>query len=156
MTNVAIVKSNRFACAVSEMPVSNLLSMLGTSDIGFWFNAVESGIEDPWSRESQERLLRMSPPIYSVKDARTPTMYIHGEEDFRCPIEQSEQMFMALRYYGVDSELVRYSGGDSHEHARHGRPQNMVDRLERKLAWFRKYMVDGGGGGGGGGRGAAP
>lgn len=138
MTNAAIVQTQRFKCAVAERCVSNLMSMCGTSDIGFWFNAIESAVDDPWSREGIEQLLKMS-PITKVKNARTPTMFIHGEEDYRCPIEQSEQMYTAMRLNGVDAVLARYPG-DSHEHARRGVPKNMNDRLARKLEWFRKYM----------------
>lgn len=138
MTNNAIVKTDRFKCAISERCVSNLMSMCGTSDIGFWFNAVESEVDDPWSESGIKKLLEFS-PVTKAGNVKTPTMFIHGEEDYRCPIEQSEQMFTALRMNGVDSVLARYPG-DSHEHARRGVPANMKDRLTRKLEWFRKYM----------------
>ena len=137
MTNSVITKTDRFRAAVSERSVSNLLSMCGTSDIGFWFNAVESGIEDPWSPEGMRTLMEMSPRS-KAKNVRTPTLFVHGEEDYRCPIEQSEQMYTAIRLNGVDASLARYPG-DSHEHARRGVPANMKDRLERKLNWFSKY-----------------
>ena len=137
MTNSVITKTDRFRAAVSERSVSNLLSMCGTSDIGFWFNAVESGVEDPWSPEGMRTLMEMS-PISKAKNVRTPTLFVHGEEDYRCPIEQSEQMYTAIRLNGVDASLARYPG-DSHEHARRGVPANMKDRLERKLNWFSKY-----------------
>lgn len=139
MTNAAITKLDVFKCAIAERCVSNLMSMCGTSDIGFWFNAVESGVEDPFSREGVERLLEFS-PVMKVKNVTTPTMFIHGENDYRCPIEQSEQMFTGLKLNGVESVLVRYPG-DSHEHARRGVPPNMRDRLERKKAWFTKHMI---------------
>lgn len=137
MTNSIITKTNRFRCAVSERSISNLVSMCGTSDIGFWFNPEEVDVGDPWSKEGMAKLMEFS-PISMVKNAKTPTMFIHGEEDYRCPIEQSEQMYTALRMNGVDSVLVRYQG-DSHEHARRGTPKNMKDRLQRKLDWFTKY-----------------
>lgn len=138
MTNNAIVKTSRFKCAVSERCVSNLLSMCGTSDIGFWFNAVEAGVEDPWSEDGMKALLEFS-PLTKAKNVKTPTLFIHGEEDYRCPIEQSEQMYTAVRMNGADAVLARYPG-DSHEHARKGVPANMKDRLARKLEWFNKYM----------------
>ncbi|MEM0373613.1 MAG: S9 family peptidase, partial [Sulfolobales archaeon] len=139
MTNWIITKTSRFKCAVSERSISNLVSMCGTSDIGFWFNAIEADVKDPWSREGIEKLLKMS-PIYYVKNVKTPCLLIHGEEDYRCPIEQAEQFFVALKMNGVDTELIRYQG-DGHEHARRGRPDNMKDRLLRKLEWFRKYLT---------------
>mgnify|MGYP001772829822 CR=1 FL=1 len=138
MTNWIVTKTDEFSAAVSERSISNLVSMCGTSDIGFWFNVVESGLDDPWKQESMDKLMKMS-PIYYVKNVKTPTMLIHGEEDYRCPIEQAEQFFMALKMNGIDTELVRYHG-DGHEHARRGRPVNMKDRLRRKLDWFNKYL----------------
>ncbi|MCH4816128.1 MAG: S9 family peptidase [Saccharolobus sp.] len=139
MTNWVVTKTNMFSAAISERSISNLVSMCGTSDIGFWFNAIESGISDPWSTEGIEKLMKMS-PIYYVKNVKTPTMLIHGEEDYRCPIEQAEQFYVALRMQGVPTALVRYQG-DSHEHARRGKPKNMIDRLKTKLEWFSKYLL---------------
>ena len=138
MTNAAITKTGRFKSAIAERCVSNLMSMCGTSDIGFWFNAIESEVEDPWSEEGMEKLLSFS-PVTKAKNVTTPTMFIHGEEDYRCPIEQSEQMYSALKLSGIEAMLVRYPG-DSHEHARRGVPINMKDRLERKLGWFKTHM----------------
>jgi len=139
MTNWIITHSDVFSAAVSERGISNLVSMCGTSDIGFWFNAVESGIEDPWKIENMEKLMRMS-PIYYVERAKTPTMLIHGEEDYRCPMEQAEQFFTALKMRGIETRLVRYQG-DGHEHARKGKPENMVHRLSVKLEWFRRHLT---------------
>lgn len=138
MSAHAITRTDRFKCAIVERPVTNLMSMCGTSDIGFWFNATEAGIDDPWSQNGMLDLLKRSPVFYA-KNVRTPVMFIHGEEDYRCPIEQSEQMYMAVRMNGIDSVLVR-SPGDSHDHAREGVPRNMKDRLRRKLEWFNKYL----------------
>ncbi len=139
MTNAAITKTGRFRCGIAERCVSNLFSMCGTSDIGFWFNAIESDAEDPWSEEGMRKLREMS-PVSHIKNVHTPTMFIHGEEDYRCPIEQSEQMYTGLKMNGIDTVLVRYPG-DSHEHARRGVPRNMRDRLKRKLDWFNRYCT---------------
>ena len=114
------------------------MSMVGTSDIGFWFNTLELDIKDPYSEEGQKKLMDYSPIKY-IKNAKTPTMLITGEEDYRCPIEQAEQFFTGLKLNNVDTMLVRYRK-DNHEHARAGIPSNMIDRLERKLQWFDKYL----------------
>lgn len=138
MTNWIVTHSNIFKCAISERSISNMLSMIGTSDIGFWFNSLQMNIKDPYSKEGMKKLMDYSPITY-VKNAKTPVLLITGEEDYRCPIEQAEQFFVGLKLNMVDSELIRYQG-DNHEHARSGIPNNMVDRLERKLAWLNKYM----------------
>ncbi len=139
MTNWMITHTDFFKAAISERCVSNLVSMCGTSDIGFWFNAVYMGVSDPWNPQSMEKMMRHSPISY-VKNANTPTLFIHGEQDYRCPIEQAEQMFVGLRMNGVNSELLRYQG-DSHEHARAGKPRNMLHRLSAKKEWFDRYLA---------------
>ncbi len=138
MTNWIVTHTDFFKCAVSERSISNIMSMVGTSDIGFWFNTLELDIKDPYSEEGQKKLMDYSPIKY-IKNAKTPTMLITGEEDYRCPIEQAEQFFTGLKLNNVDTMLVRYRK-DNHEHARAGIPSNMIDRLERKLQWFDKYL----------------
>jgi dipeptidyl aminopeptidase/acylaminoacyl peptidase len=140
MTNWIVTHSNAFKCGISERSISNLLSMIGTSDIGFWFNTLQLKIDDPYSKEGIRKLMEYSPIVY-VKDVKTPVLLITGEEDYRCPIEQAEQFYMGLKLNNTDTELIRYQS-DNHEHARSGIPANMVDRLNRKLAWFNKYMKE--------------
>ncbi len=138
MTNWIVSHYDYFKCGISERSISNLLSMIGTSDIGFWFNAIQLNIKDPYREESIEKLMNYSPIKY-VKNVKTPLMLITGDEDYRCPIEQAEQFFIGLKLNKVDTELIRYFG-DNHEHARAGVPKNMIDRLYRKLDWFDKYL----------------
>ncbi len=140
MTNWMITHTDFFQAAISERCVSNLVSMCGTSDIGFWFNAVYMGVSDPWTPQAMEKMMLHSPIRY-VKNAHTPTLFIHGEQDYRCPIEQAEQMFVGLRMNGVNAELLRYQG-DSHEHARAGKPKNMLHRLSAKKEWFDRYLIE--------------
>ncbi len=112
--------------------------MVGTSDIGFWFNTIELNIDRPYSASGMKKLMELSPISY-VENVKTPTMLITGEEDYRCPIEQAEQFYVALKLNKVPAELVRYQG-DNHEHARSGLPKNMIDRLEIKLKWFDRFL----------------
>jgi dipeptidyl aminopeptidase/acylaminoacyl peptidase len=138
MTNWIVTHSDIFKCGISERSISNMLSMVGTSDIGYWFNTLQLKITDPYSADGIKKLMEYSPISY-IKNVKTPVMLITGEEDYRCPIEQAEQFYVALKLNNVDAELVRYPG-DNHEHARSGVPENMKDRLTRKLAWFDKYL----------------
>lgn len=138
MTNWIVSHNNMFKAAISERSISNLLSMVGTSDIGFWFNTMQLNVKDPYTEEGINKLMEFSPITY-VKNVKTPTLLITGEEDYRCPIEQAEQFYVALKLNNVDTELIRYEG-DNHEHARAGVPKNMIDRLNKKLQWFDKYL----------------
>ena len=138
MTNWIVTQTDIFKAAISERSISNLLSMVGTSDIGFWFNTIELNIDRPYSASGMKKLMELSPISY-VENVKTPTMLITGEEDYRCPIEQAEQFYVALKLNKVPAELVRYQG-DNHEHARSGLPKNMIDRLEIKLKWFDRFL----------------
>ncbi len=139
MVNWLVTQTKEFSAAVSEKGVSNLLSSCGTSDIGYWFDAPEEiGTNDPWSPESLELFMKKSPITY-VKNARTPTLLIHGEEDHRCPIEQSEQFFTALKFYGVDTVFIRLPG-ESHELENRENPVNRAGLFLTKKEWFDKYL----------------
>ncbi|HET8627274.1 MAG TPA: S9 family peptidase [Thermomicrobiales bacterium] len=135
MTCWLLGHTDRFKAIVTERVVSNLSSFWGTSDIGQTFGAWEMGGKTP--REDPETYARCS-PITTMDRATTPALIICGERDLRCPIEQSEQVFITLKRNGVPAELVRYPD-ESHNHAVAGQPKHRVDRLERMLAWLGRY-----------------
>jgi dipeptidyl aminopeptidase/acylaminoacyl peptidase len=130
MTSWVVGHTRRFRAAVIGAPVTDLLSMFGTSDVPV-FTAHETG-GLPW--EAPEDYRKRSPLTY-VEDVRTPVMLTHWEGDLRCPIGQSEQLFASLRMLGREVELVRYPGGA------HGvrTPAQGVDRLERVMAWYKRH-----------------
>ncbi len=74
--------------------ISNWVSFFGTSDIGWTFGKREM-LGTPW--ENEEEFMAKSPIRY-VKNVKTPTLVLHSEEDYRCPIEQGEQFYTALKY----------------------------------------------------------
>jgi dipeptidyl aminopeptidase/acylaminoacyl peptidase len=125
MTSWILTHSTRFACAIPEMLVSNLLSMWGTSDIGWYLMEAEAG----GSPLDGGRGLWAHSPLAHAAGARTPTMVIEGEADHRCPIGQGEELYTALRRQGVEAVLVRLQGA-SHIAAWTGPPRQ---RLARKI-----------------------
>ncbi len=136
MTCWILGHTDRFAAIVTERVVSNFASFWGTSDIGPTFGAWEMGGKTP--REDPETYARCS-PITHLDQATTPTLIIHGEMDLRCPMEQSEQVFVTLKRKGVPVEFLRYPD-ESHNHAVGGQPRHRVDRLERILAWLHRHV----------------
>ncbi|WP_207902967.1 alpha/beta hydrolase family protein [Scopulibacillus darangshiensis] len=78
------------------------------------------------------------PKIENAKNVKTPTCIIHSEEDYRCPIEQAEQWYVALTRLGVDTKFVRFKG-ENHELSRSGKPKNRLTRLEEIIGWFNRY-----------------
>ncbi len=135
MTNWLITQTSRFRCAVSEVSISNLTSFYGTSDIGATWGEFEWGAT-PWDDPST--LLKHSPLSY-VKNVTTPVLITANEQDHRCPIEQSEQFFIALRKLGKDATFLRFQG-ESHTMGSSGRPKHRLERLRRLVAWFDKNL----------------
>jgi len=87
MTNWIIGHTNRFACAMTQRSISNLMSFVGSSDFGyFWPQGVRK--RRPW--EDPQHYLPCRPLTY-LEHMKTPTLIEHQEEDHRCPIEQAER-----------------------------------------------------------------
>jgi dipeptidyl aminopeptidase/acylaminoacyl peptidase len=131
MTNWIITQTPRFKAAVSAASVSNLVSFYSTSLYQDLIHAEFGGF--PW--DNYDQLWQWSPLRY-VKQAQTPTLFIHGEQDNDVHITQAEEMYMALRRRGVETVLVRYPREG------HGlrEPRHRVDALERTLAWFDRFL----------------
>lgn len=109
MTNMITSRTNRFKAAITQNAVVNLHSMFGTSDIGFYFNSSQLGDVDLW--EDEEKILKFSPIRYA-KHVKTPTLILHNEKDYRCPMEQAEQWYVALRRLGVKTKMIRFPDED--------------------------------------------
>jgi len=134
MTSWIIGHTNRFKAAISERAVNNMYTMAYTSDIGAYFRS-ELG---PLYLDDPEEFLRISPITYA-QDIKTPVLIMHSENDLRCPIEQAEQLYSALKLLGREVEFVRFPGS-SHELSRSGSPNQRVERFEIILDWFKRKL----------------
>ena len=137
MTNWIIGHTDRFKAAVTQRCVSNLISMWGSSDFNWVFQEV-FGNETPW--ENFENYWRQSPMKY-IANAKTPTLVIHSEQDLRCATEQGEQVYVALKKLGIDTEMVRFPD-EPHGLSRVGRTDRRIERLKHILRWFDRYLKD--------------
>ncbi|WP_295298568.1 S9 family peptidase [uncultured Brachyspira sp.] len=135
MVNWIIGHTDRFKCAVSQRSISNWIDDFGTTDIGYYFNPDElggdvcSGFDKLWQQS----------PLKYANNAKTPTLFIHSEEDYRCYQTQAFQMFTALKYYGVESRICLFKG-ENHELSRSGKPKHRLRRLKEITDWFEKYL----------------
>lgn len=135
MTSWTIGHTDRYKAAVVGAPVTNLLSMYGTSDIGMWFETWEMEGSLAANRATYERLS----PITYVGEVTTPTLIVHGEADDRCPIGQGEEFYIGLVAAGkTPAEFVRYPGG-SHSFISNGRPSHRVDFTRRTVEWVERH-----------------
>ncbi|AST00969.1 peptidase [Geobacillus thermocatenulatus] len=135
MTNWIVGHTDRFKAAVTQRSISNWLSFSGVSDIGYFFTKWEIGC-DVW--EDAERLWHHSPLKY-VQNIRTPLLILHSERDYRCPIEQAEQLFIALKRLGRETKLVRFPDAN-HDLSRTGSPALRLERLRHIVGWFDHYL----------------
>ncbi|MGI6344910.1 MAG: prolyl oligopeptidase family serine peptidase [Bacillota bacterium] len=136
MTNWIVTQTDRFKAAVTLRSISNMYTKYGCSDIGWYGNKAGMGGRDLW--DSEDFIMSRSPIRYAPQ-VKTPILIIHSELDFRCPMEQAEQWYVALKRLGKTVEFVRFAG-ENHELSRSGKPRNRIDRLNFILDWFNRYV----------------
>ena len=131
MTNWIIGHTDRFRACASQRSISNWTSFYGVSDIGPDFSEDQCGAS-LWP--DAEKFWQHSPMKYADK-VKTPTLFIHSLEDYRCPVDQGYQMYSALAAHGVESRLVLFRG-ENHELSRSGKPKHRLRRLNEITGWF--------------------
>ena len=131
MTSWVVSHTNRFKAACSERALNVWRSFVGTSDIGYFFAESESGGQ-PW--DDVEWQLKHSPLTYARR-IETPLLILHSEDDLRCPIEQSEELYVALKKQRKDVLFIRFPD-ENHEMSRGGRPRHRLARFGYILDWF--------------------
>ncbi len=137
MVNWLVGTSDRFAAAVSENGVTNQINDWANSDSGPDYDR-SSLLGDPYTAEGIEKLWRQS-PLRHVAAVRTPLLMLQGEADLRCPPQDNEQFFIALRHLGRTVEYVLYEN-EAHTYGSAGRPDRRIDRQTRMLDWFDRYL----------------
>jgi dipeptidyl aminopeptidase/acylaminoacyl peptidase len=135
MTVWIIGHTQRFKAAAAQRCVSNFVSMWGSSDFNWTFQQV---LDDKPPFEDLQKFWDHSPIKY-IGNAKTPTLVLHNEFDLRCPIEQGEQVFVALKTLGVESEMVRFPD-EFHGLSRTGRTDRRIVRLKHIAGWFNRHL----------------
>jgi dipeptidyl aminopeptidase/acylaminoacyl peptidase len=137
LTQWMSVATDRYAAAVAENGVGNVLSAWGESHFGVHYGRMY-GQGDPLTAEGAADLWRQS-PLSRARDTHTPLLLLQAEEDRNCPPGQNEQLFVALKVLERRTEYVLYPE-EHHEMKNYGRPDRRIDRMERHLAWFDRYL----------------
>lgn len=124
-----------YRSAVAERGVYDWVSMAGTTDIP-WFNVLylhadmPDGVAEMWAAS----------PLARAHRIETPTLILHSEGDFRCPVGQGQQLFSLLHGGGVETELILFPPEEGHELSRSGKPKHRVERFEAILEWHGRYL----------------
>ena len=136
MTAWMIGQEDRWRSAIVERALISWTSFSGTSDIGGVFpeNYTEVSYPDAW-----DTWWRLG-PLALADGVTTPTLVLHAENDYRCPIEQAEQYFMALLRNGTTTELLRFPG-EGHEMSRSGKPRHRLERFAAILDWHERHIA---------------
>jgi dipeptidyl aminopeptidase/acylaminoacyl peptidase len=135
MTSWVVGHTDRFRAAIVGAPVSDQLSMAGTTDIPLFLHYEIGG-----NRWAAEEAHRFRSPITYLQNVTSPVLLIHHEGDLRCPVGQSEEIFQGLKVLDKEVEFVRYPGG-GHAYAQRT-PSQFVDALERQLEWWARHDAD--------------
>lgn len=134
MTNWIITHNHRFACAASQRSISNWLSFYGYSDLGYNFNVDQMNTT---IFEGADKMWNVSPMKYAA-NIQTPTLFIHSDEDYRCPLAEGLQIYTSMVDRGIPTRMCIFKG-ENHELSRSGRPKHRMRRLNEITAWIEKY-----------------
>jgi dipeptidyl aminopeptidase/acylaminoacyl peptidase len=130
-TWLAAHHGERFRAAIVERALVAFDSFTGSSDIGWYFTDHYAGT-DPARQRAQS-------PLTHAGKIQIPTLIIHSEQDWRCPVEQAQRLFVALKQRGVDTELLLFPG-EGHELSRSGLPSHRLARFEAILDWWSRHL----------------
>lgn len=135
LTAWTISHDHRFRAAIVERGFLDPVSFTGSSDIGWFFGGEYTG-------PSAEQMASQS-PMARVENVRTPSLVIHSEEDLRCPVEQGQRYFTALKQQGVETGFLVFPG-ENHELSRSGTPHHRKQRFDEILKWWARYLPSAG------------
>ncbi len=131
LTAWTISHDHRFKAAIVERGFLDPVSFTGSSDIGWFFGGEYTG-------RTPEQMTAQS-PMARVDRVRTPALVIHSEEDLRCPVEQGQRYFTALKLLGIEAAFLVFPG-ENHELSRSGTPHHRKQRFDQILQWWARYL----------------
>jgi dipeptidyl aminopeptidase/acylaminoacyl peptidase len=122
---------DRFRAGISERALNTFDSFKGTSDIGTRFPELVAGPDPDRQREQS--------PLSHAKGITDPMLLIHSEQDWRCPLEQAERLYVELLERDIEVELLVFPG-EGHELSRSGLPSHRIQRFEAILDWWARHL----------------
>ena len=132
MTAWTLTQTNRFKAVVVGAGLTDMYSMYATNDIPRALDGYFGA--EPWNDTTEYR--KRSAMTY-IKNARTPTLILHGQADLRVPIGQAQELYVGLKKHNVPVQLVFYPREP------HGlqEPRHQLDKMKRELEWIRRWTL---------------
>lgn len=137
MTAWIVTQDHRFKAAVAQRGVYELSVFFGEGRAWRLIPNHYGGY--PWDAEARKYIDANSPQTF-VKSIRTPLLIIHSDQDYRTGIIQSEYLYKSLKALNKPVEYVRYPH-EGHDLSRTGNPKRRMDRLNRIIEFFERYIV---------------
>jgi len=135
MTNWIISHTEIFKAAVSERGISNWISLALLTDSGYEHTANQLQT-DLWE---DFNVYWDKSPLKLANKIKTPTLFLHGDNDYKCFPMESYQMFTALKLNKIDTKMLVFHG-ENHELSRTGKPINRYLRIMEITEWMNKYL----------------
>ena len=135
MTNWIVGRTDRFKVAATQRSISNFVSKCLTTDIGYYHNLSQMGTT-PW--QDVDTFWQKS-PLKDADKVKTPLLFIHSDQDYRCYMADAFQFFTALKMFGVETRMCLFHG-ENHDLSRSGKPKNRMKRLEEITNWMNKFL----------------
>lgn len=133
LTDYVIASDKRFKAAISGAGSGNRLGLFGHDQ---WIQLWQAEYPAPW--QAPDQWIKVSYPFFHADRINTPTLFLGGDKDWSVPLLGSEQMYQALKVTGVPTQLIVYPG-EGHQLTR---PSFVVDRLQRYLDWYGRWIVN--------------
>lgn len=132
MTGWTISQTTRFKAAIMGAGLPNMVSDNGIGDIptanlSYFEKTVYEDPEPYWDRSA----------IKHLRNATTPTLILHGEEDRRVAMPQGLELYTGLKSLGVETQFVTYPREP------HGiqETKHQKDLIERVIDWYTKHLM---------------
>ena len=132
MTAWTLTQTQRFKAVMVGAGLTNMESMYGTNDIPSTLDGYFGGTPYDNAEEYRKRSA-----MTFIKQAKTPTLILHGQQDLRVPIGQAQELYLGLKRQGVPVSLVFYP----REGHGLGEPRHQLDKMRRELAWMTRYTT---------------
>jgi len=134
MTMTLATKTDLFRSLIALYGISNITSYWGAGWWGFWYSGIATAESFPWNRPD---IYIERSPLFHADKIKTPLLLLHGDADINVPVEESEQMFTALKLLHKEVEYVRFKGED---HGIRGTDENRILLPKMMLAWWDKDL----------------
>ena len=135
MTQYLMTVTDIFAASMSHAGISNPTSYWGYGYWGYSYSTISAANSYPWNNE---KLLSGQAPLFNADKVHTPILFLHGASDTNVPINESIQMFTALKLLGRECAFVVVEGQDHHILDY----EKQVKWVNTYYAWFAKWLQD--------------